>query len=379
MKKNTVTKGSKVAIALLPFVLVGCLSTPPRVAQLSDDGKEIALQLSTNDKSLLGTRPVKEAKDAIDALEKGDKNSVAILNSIAELHVLANDADTAEKKARAILKRDIKNVDAAKTLIKVAILKRKYEEAKLITQNALQMEPRNTDLLSLKGLCYFYTGEVIEAREAWKKALTIDSRHVASQMNLGVLYYMNRNLSLADAMFERVLKIQPKNGDAAVGHALVQSAQGKAEAARKTLQAMLETFSESPLVLYNLAVIEKERFQNFESSLSYLNKYLAVAKGERGLMERALAMKEDVKNRIAELEKGSLSDKDLRQLADKSSQAASREGESGETKSSAPVAKNNPERVQETKKVEEHSKAVKSQKNNDFLKDDVQSLEEDLK
>lgn len=380
MKKTTFARLSSLLILGSTFATVACVSTQPKVVQLSDDGKEVSIQLSTSDKSLISQRPVGEAKEAISVIEGRGALTLQLMTSVAELQLLANNVAEAEAKARSVLKRDIKNKSAAETLIKVAIIKKRFEEAKLIAQNTLQLDGRNADVLALKGLAHYATGELIEAREAWKKALKIDSSHIPSQMNLGALYFQNRNLALADAMFERVLKIQPRYQDATVGHALVLSAQGREAEARTILVSLLDKNSDAPLILYNLAVIEKERFQNYEQSLTYLNRYLNISGNERMIVERALSMKAELKGRVAELKKGAMSDDDLRTLADKSSQAVHGAEEASN------VAREDAEKVrapavakQEPATPSQKPQSQAAQDSKPVLKDDVRSLEEDIR
>lgn len=380
---KTIFKTSLTVVSLA-MILGACVSTQQKVVQVSEDGKEIAVQLSTSDKSLLSQCPTEIAKEALTAIEPRAATSLSLMNSVAELNILAGQVNEAEKKARSILKRDIKNIGAAKTLIKVAILRKKFEEAKLIAANTLQFDERNVEVLALKGLAYYSTGDLIEARELWKKGLQIDPQHIPSQMNLGALYYQNRNLALADGMFERVLKISPKYGDASVGHALVLSAQGRAQDAKNILMALHENNKESPLILFNLAVIEKERFSNYEASAKYLAQYLSVQGNERALVERALFLREEVKSRLAAQGKEALSDKDLRTMADKSSQAVNDQVEAKEeparTASAEPAAV---QKAPEAPKAEPKPAVVKKAKDEnapkDYLKDDVRSLEEDLR
>lgn len=308
--------------ALVGILFVGCASTGgAKVKQLSEDGKQAQIELSTSKKSIIVMKPMKEALEARDEIDKQKEQTLALMSTGAELSLLGGQLAEAEARARKVLKADMKNVEAGKTLLKAAILRNKYQEALLIADNLIVNDAKNPDLFALKGLAHYLNNEPIDARENWKKALAINSSHVSSQMNLGALYFQSRNYAAAGAMFERVLKTQPQNPDAQVGKALVLSSQGNATEARAMLQAVREKNKDSSLVLYNLALIERDRFNNYQASLDYINKYLEVAKSDRVLVERAVAMREELKGVIAKSEQGKLSDSDLRNMADKSSQA----------------------------------------------------------
>lgn len=308
--------------AVVGILFAGCASTGgAKVKQLSEDGKQAQIELSTSKKSIIVVKPMKDALIARDEIDKIKEQSHLMMTTGAELSLLGGQLAEAESRARKVLKADMKNVDAGKTLLKAAILRNKYQEALLIADNLIVNDAKNPDLFALKGLAHYLNNEPIDARENWKKALTINSSHISSQMNLGALYFQNRNYAAAGAMFERVLKLQPQNPDAQVGKALVLSSRGNASEARSMLQIVLEQNKDSSLVLYNLALIERDRFNNYKVSLDYLNKYLEVAKSDRVLVERAVAMREELKSIIAKSEQGNLSDADLRNMADKSSQA----------------------------------------------------------
>ncbi|MFZ4125419.1 MAG: hypothetical protein ACOYJ2_05050, partial [Rickettsiales bacterium] len=92
----------------------------------------------------------------------------------------------------------------------------------------------------------------LDAREDWKKALSIDPTNIPAQMNLAALYFQNRNIALAGTGFERVIALQPQNLDAQVGRALVTSASGNPEEARRSLQTVLTESPKNPLLLANL-------------------------------------------------------------------------------------------------------------------------------
>lgn len=332
MTKTNQTVSRVTLFTLVGILFAGCASTGgAKVKQLSDDGKQAQIELSTSKKSIIVMKPMKEALEARDEIDKLKDQSHLMMTTSAELSLLGGQLAEAEARARKVLKADMKNVDAGKTLLKAAILRNKYQEALLISDNLIANDAKNPDLFALKGLAHYLNNEPIDARENWKKALAINSSHVSSQMNLGALYFQNRNYAAAGAMFERVLKSQPQNPDAQVGKALVLSSQGNATEARTTLQAVLERNKESSLVLYNLALIERDRFSNYQASLDYLNKYLEVAKSDRVLVERAVAMREELKGVIAKSEQGKLSDSDLRNMADKSSQATVGDGLENET------------------------------------------------
>jgi|GEM_PF-639177 len=328
---NRISKLSVIScVAILPLFGTACQSTKvqQKVVEVSDDGKGATLQLSRDSRSLLAVDVSEPAKAARSQLKARKDLTVALMNSIAELSLLAGEPKQAALEARALLKRDLKNTDAMKTLIKVSLAQNRAEEAVLISENAIAVQPRDADLHCLKGLAHFLAGDSLAARGAWKKALEINPAHVSAQMNLAALYYQNRNVAQAGTAFEKVLAVQPSNPDAMVGKALVMVVQGQAEAARTLLVEQLKKSPKSALVLYNLAIISKDRFQDFTGALDYTERYLALSKGDRKGTEKFIAQREELKILMAR-KQGPLTDSALREMAATRSQSVTPDSDGG--------------------------------------------------
>ena len=307
------------AFSALGALNIGCATTSPKVVQMSEDGKTFTLQLSRDSRSLMAGKPNKDALDARTELQKRKELSTTLLNSIAELSLLGGVPDQAAREARLLLKADLKNTGAMKTLIKVSLAQARFEEAVLLANNAIGTSPREADFYCLRGLANYFLDHPLDAREDWKKALTIDPTNIPAQMNLAALYFQNRNIALAGTGFERVIALQPQNLDAQVGRALVTSASGNPEEARRSLHTVLTESPKNPLVLANLAMIERDRFSNYQAALDYTERYLEVAGADRIGVERAVAGREELRQLVAKKAE-KLSDAQLRQLASKSAQ-----------------------------------------------------------
>lgn len=346
-----------------------------RVVEVSDDGQAATLQLSRDNKSLLAADVAAQANTARQQLKERKELSIQLMNSIAELSLLSGNPTQAALEARSLLKRDLKNTDAMKTLIKVSLSQNRPEEAILLAENAIAVQPRDADLQCLKGLAEFLAGDPLAARQAWKKALEINPTHISAHMNLATLYYHNRNVSLAGAAFEKALALQPQNPDALVGKALVMSAQGQAEPAKQLLVGLLQTNPKSPLVLYNLAVLEKEKFQNYTAAMDYTERYLNVAKGDRKSTEKFIAQREELKILMAKAQ-GPLSDQQLREMAATRSQSIAQPGQDEEAQQATQTARNAQPSPTETEKSPEDAP---QQGTIDLNTNDAQALEDAIK
>jgi tetratricopeptide (TPR) repeat protein len=306
---------------LASFFVVACATTSKPVAQVAPGGREASLQFSRDAKSSMSELPASDALEARAELAKRENLSVELLASIAELGVLGNKLENAAEAARNVLKIDFKNADAMKTLIKVQIFSGRPREAILLSDNALQVQPRDADIFALKGLAFYFLGDAFAARGLWKQALELNPGHIPSHMNLAVLYFQNRNVMRAGAGFERVLALQPSHVDAQIGRALVLDMQGQSALARERLEHVAAENKTAALVFYNLAVLERDRFENYEKALEHMDAYLKISKKDRAGVERAIAMREDLKALVAKKKLGKISDDELRQMAKRSAQA----------------------------------------------------------
>jgi tetratricopeptide (TPR) repeat protein len=298
-----------------------CATSPKPVAQIAPTGDEVTLQFSRDSRSAMSELPAERALESRKELQKRKDFTLETMSSVAELGFLGGKLEEAAEEARAVIKKDFKNAEAMKTLIKVYVFSKQPREALLLADNALQVQPRSPDIIGLKGLAYYFLNDFFSARDLWKKALEIHPGHVPSQMNLAALYFQNQNMAQAGAGFERVLAVQPQNVDAQIGKALVLDLQGQSEQARELLQKVARENPTASLVQFNLAVMERDRFENYEKALEHMENCLKSSPKERSSMERALAAREELRALVAKKKMGKLSDEELRQLAKKSAQA----------------------------------------------------------
>ncbi len=356
-------------LSIAAFGIVACATSPKPVAQVAPTGDEMTLEFSRDSRSSMAELPSERALESRAEILKRKELSVALMASVAELSFLGGKLEEAAEQARAVIKRDFKNAEAMRTLIKVYIFSKQPREALLLADNALQVQPRDADIIALKGLAYYFLNDPFSARDLWKKALEIHPGHVSSQMNLGVLYFQNRNIAQAGACFERVLAVQPQNGDAQIGKALVLDVQGQSAQAKELLLKVARDNGNPPLVQYNLAMIERERFDDYEKALEHIENYLKSAPKERVSVEGALATREELRALVAKKKQGKLSDEELRRLAKKSTQARdAEEAKSPQAKPAEPQPSPAVREIPEDRKTKSKSSG-----------DDAESLEDAIR
>jgi tetratricopeptide (TPR) repeat protein len=246
---------------------------------------------------------------------RSDLNSIRFL---AEAALLERNTHAAKEQAKLLLNRDIKNDSAIKIQVKAALLEKKPHAALLLSDNALDISPQDAEIYSLKGLAHAQMGNSIIAKAMWTKALGLDPLNISALMNLGVLFFNSGHVNKAGAHFDKVLAIVPRHQDALLGKALVQSAQGEPQKALVALEAISKEFSTNAVVLENIANVAKEHLKDYRLAMKYVEKILALKRTDRNSLESAVALKQELKKRLA-AEETQLSDESLREMAETSS------------------------------------------------------------
>ncbi|NBO38060.1 hypothetical protein EBU99_05710 [bacterium] len=314
MRNNLIT----VSACLL--TLFGCQTTRLPSAQKSADNTSLLVQVSADQRSLMWTESQSKNIESLVA-DKRTSTNIAALQMNAELALLGHLTRPAIENAQAILRSDLRQVKAIKTLVKAALIEHKPHEALALCESALAHSPQDAELYSLQGLIQYQLENPLYAKALWNKALSIDPMHIPTLMNVGVLLFQNGHISKAGGHFDRVLAIQPNHLDAQVGRALVMSAQGQAQDAVELLEAVMKKTGDNALILENLAYISRDRLKDLKRASSYVERSLALGKSDRKSLEAAVGMRQELRRMMAAQERR-MSDENLRDMAAQSANAA---------------------------------------------------------
>jgi len=126
------------------------------------------------------------------------------------------------------------------TLARVHNGKGQYNLALQEIQQALKLEPRDSEALLGEAAVYASMGQAEKAESTYKKAAALRPQRWDGYYELGVFYYQQRRYSDAAAEFERVLEITPDN---ALAHATLGGMMqllGKDAEAEKHLKQSIE-------------------------------------------------------------------------------------------------------------------------------------------
>jgi Tfp pilus assembly protein PilF len=169
-------------------------------------------------------------------------------SQLVELFIATGRLDAAEQEARAILKSDEHYVPAMVSLASIYHSKKRNELAKMVLENARQIDPEDPTVWNKLGFVEIALGDQPQALEDFKKAaslrpdyaeghlnygamlneaedfpgavkeleLAVQSapENAAAHLNLGNAYRGTKELAKAEREYERALKLDPKLDDA---------------------------------------------------------------------------------------------------------------------------------------------------------------------
>lgn len=105
--------------------------------------------------------------------------------------------DKAEKLYRKALKQDPRNFDALQGMGAIALHKKLYKPAISFLESAISINPGEPGLLTNLGLAFKYTGKKTQAREFFKKSISLDDTFGPAHYNMALLEIDENNFEQA--------------------------------------------------------------------------------------------------------------------------------------------------------------------------------------
>ena len=122
--------------------------------------------------------------------------------------------------------------------------------ADLAWQKALELEPRNSELVGLIGHQYQGIRRPERARACFAQAATAASRAINPRISLAVLLEQNHQLEQAREAVQQCLAIDPRDDQARYFTAVLDRRENKLEDAERTLRELLASEPKHPYVRY---------------------------------------------------------------------------------------------------------------------------------
>lgn len=128
---------------------------------------------------------------------------------LAEVLVAVGRLDDAEKAARRALQRDERFVPAMVALAKASLARGRGELAASILEQASAIDANDPEIQFLQGLAFRQQGRLLDALNAFRKAVELRPEYAEARMALGVQYLAAGNYAEALAQLEVTVHLVP--------------------------------------------------------------------------------------------------------------------------------------------------------------------------
>jgi Tfp pilus assembly protein PilF len=242
--------------------------------------------------------------------------SPGLRNQLVELFIATGRLDAAEKEARAILKSDEQNVRAMVSLASVYHSKRRNELAKMVLENARQIDPDDPTVWNKLGFVEIALGDRPQALEHFKKAASLRPDYTEGHLNYGAM--LNEAEDFAGAAKELELAVRSAPDNAAAHLNLGNAYRGLKEFAKseREYERALQLDPKLDDVYFNLGTLyvdvespDIKTLPRLERALAFFDKYAAVGGSDPKLAsyrKDAQRLVDREKKRIAREEKEKL-------------------------------------------------------------------------
>lgn len=220
-----------------------------------------------------------------------DKRPENLDHRAAQLEVLLAKERHSEviRKAKSLLRRDERNVEAMVAMAKANFWMERYELSKAILQRATDLAPERADVYFLFGLIAMENEENGRAISNFKKAITLNGRFAEAHNNLGLLYYDAGDYKGASKQFQEALADYPDFNEAMLNLGNSYKGLGKLKKAEEQFKTVMERDSENADAYFNLGVLYLDgdlpgmkKIPRLQKSIDMLNEYKRLARGQLG-------------------------------------------------------------------------------------------------
>lgn len=181
---------------------------------------------------------------------------------------------------------------------------RKLAAALNHSQKSVEMDPGNTEYLSLLATVYSHAGEIDSAAATFERIISIDSTDVSAHYNLASIYEKDKPLQALD-VYTKLLKFTGPDWAVLVKIADLNERLGDISATIKTLEDLL-ALNPSSLELQKLLIESLIKNKQFDEAIERTNDVIVLFPEDLNLIEfkaNALVQKGDWKNGADEYKK----------------------------------------------------------------------------
>jgi tetratricopeptide (TPR) repeat protein len=239
-------------------------------------------------------------------------NPQANINLAVIYRQRAGAADNQEDYLKAVnhvrraLAGDSTSVPAYNTLARVYFDLGKFDLARLVCLNAMDLEKgeNDPDILNTLGLIFMKLDDVTTALRQFKKAVEANPDYVDAHLNIGSIALSTRDSATAIKHFELVIALEPSHVEANLSLAVAYRQAGELDKGMAGYEKVLTLDAENAQAVFNIAVMHHEiraaeapnpdvAVENYRTAIEFYRKFLSYEK--RGDTE----LRQDADRRIA--------------------------------------------------------------------------------
>ena len=209
-----------------------------------------------------------------------DPDTVALRNGLAEALLAQGKVDAAEDAARQALKLEEKNVPAMVNLATAYARKKRFELAKMVLDNARQVDDRDATIWNRLGFVQLSLGDRAQALECFRTAAALRPDYPEAHANYGALLADAEDFGNAAAELEQAVKYAP--GSAVAWMNLGNAYRGLKEfdKAEEAYRKALQLDPKLTAANYNLAILFLDgdkpgmpALQRLQTGVTFLDAY----------------------------------------------------------------------------------------------------------
>lgn len=220
------------------------------------------------------------------AIQAEPLNGYAHLN-FAMVAKSRKDFADAVKRVRTALKEDSQNIHAYVILAWTYYDMGKYELAKLVCSQALSVKENEPAVHNIQGLVHLKLQDVTRALAAFQRAVELEGDYVPALFNIGAITFSYKDYEASYRAFDQVVKLEPKNPEAALSRAVAARGMGNYEEAERGYKAAIGLDERYAAAHFNLGVLYQEFAQRPEDAIKAFEGVLRVEQNDAALRKDA--------------------------------------------------------------------------------------------
>ena len=157
-----------------------------------------------------------------------------------------------------MLKNENLNIQETFRLALKKHINKKFNEAKILYNQILEIKPNHTNALNNLGELYRVTGELQKAKDCYEKAIKFNPNLASAYNNLGLIYLKNKDNFKAKDLFNTAIELDPNLANANYNLGIIYKELGYYEKAKSFYNKVIEIIPNHSATLNNLGIIYEE-------------------------------------------------------------------------------------------------------------------------